>query len=249
MVFSPRAACCLAAGASAAGGTLNRTPTRLQATPQRARGASCRRAVPCRAKCCSRCRRRARRTPRARRVPAAIPPHSQKRPPTPVRVLASGSQATPCSPVGAGHRPPRAPRRPPPSTSTVCPAGFTPASASARRKPSASVLSPMSRAPSQNSVLTAPMCRAASVSPSSNGMTASLCGIVRFSPPNAQPAHPCNRLRQPVGGDLERQVDPVQPQRAERRVMHRGRERVAHGIAQHARQCGVRVDHPLSSIR
>ncbi len=49
-------------------------------------------------------------------------------------------------------------------------------------KPVTSVLSPQRRSSCQYRVLTAPMSRALSVSLSTRGMTASLCGMVTLAP-------------------------------------------------------------------
>ena len=80
----------------------------------------------------------------------------------------------------------------------------------------------------QTIVFTACSRRASSDSSSIRSATAALCGIVTFAPANPRAAEPVERGEELERMDRHRHVDPVEPQRRERRVVDGRREAVRH---------------------
>ena len=110
---------------------------------------------------------------------------------------------------------------PAPRMTTSRPAGSMPSSRMDQTKPEPSVLEPMRR-PSgwRTMVLTAPLISDDGSSPSSSGMTATLCGMVQLSPPKPEDTRSLDGGRQVLRGDPDVEVAPVESGVLEGGVLH-----------------------------
>ena len=180
---------------------------------------------------------RPRARPRSRSRPRRRPPaprRSPRRAPRRARwrARACGSRRSPRRPASRSAQAAARPAPPAPSTSAVMPARRR--AAARRAGPAASVLSAWIAPSSKVSVFAAPIARAASLGVVGQRERRLLVRDRHVRAAVARRRQRAHRLLEQLGRDRQLHVAPVEPERLERRVVHRRRAAVRDRVAEDA---------------